>query len=450
MSSSINPYTGETLFHFDPLPDETLQQKVADAGEAFKTWRLRKVGERASLLTAVGEKLRSRKHHYARTITAEMGKPISQALAEVEKCALVCDYYAAHAARFLEDRNEPTEAARSYVRFDPLGPVLAIMPWNYPFWQVIRFAAPSLSAGNTCLLKHAPNVWKCAGELQQLFEESGYPPGVFQTLYIGEPQVEGVLADPRVRALTLTGSTRAGAAVAALCGKHLKKAVLELGGSNALIVFPDADLDEAVQTCIESRYQNTGQSCIATKRLLLHHSISAEFTDKLLKQVRALKAGDPMDPATYIGVLAREDLAAQLETQMKDSLKMGAELACGGKREGTFFEPAVLLGVTETMPVFREETFGPLLAVSTFEAEEEALHLAGKSRFGLGVSLFTCEPARVQRMVPLLEEGAVFVNSMVKSDPRLPFGGVKDSGYGRELSVEGIREFVNVKTVYIP
>ncbi|MCO5723552.1 NAD-dependent succinate-semialdehyde dehydrogenase [Robiginitalea marina] len=450
MSTSINPYTGEALCHFTAITDETLYQKVADSGQAFKAWRLQKTEERAVLLRRVGEKLRSGKHHYARTITVEMGKPITQALAEVEKCAWVCDYYAANAARFLEDRTESTEAARSYVRFEPLGPVLAIMPWNYPFWQVIRFAAPSLSAGNTCLLKHAPNVWQCAGELQQLFEESGYPPGVFQTLYIGEPQVEGVLADPRVRALTLTGSTRAGAAVAALCGKYLKKTVLELGGSNAMIVFPDADLDKAVETCIESRFQNTGQSCIATKRLLLHQSISAEFTDKLLKQVRALKAGDPMDPETYIGVMAREDLAGQLEAQMKNSLDMGAVLACGGKREGTFFEPTILLGVTESMPVFREETFGPLLAVSTFEDEGAALRLAGKSRFGLGVSLFTRDPARVQRMIPLLEEGAVFVNSMVKSDPRLPFGGVKDSGYGRELSVEGIREFVNVKTVYIP
>ena len=450
MSRSINPYTGETLYHFTPLTEEALHRKVADSREAFMAWRLQRPEDRAALLSRVGAGLRSGKHHYARTITAEMGKPITQALAEVEKCAWVCDYYAANAARFLEDRPEPSEASQSYVRFDPLGPVLAIMPWNYPFWQVIRFAAPALSAGNTGLLKHAPNVWKCAGELQRLFEESGFPPGIFQTLYIGEPQVEGVLADPRVRALTLTGSTRAGAAVAALCGKYLKKTVLELGGSNAMVVFPDADLDEAIDTCIESRFQNTGQSCIATKRLLLHQSISAEFTEKLCSKVGALKAGDPMDPETYIGVMARDDLAGQLESQMKKSLGMGAVTACGGTREGTFFEPTVLLGVTEDMPVFREETFGPLLAVSAFEDEAEALYLTGKTRFGLGVSVFTRDPSRVQRMIPLLEEGAVFVNSMVKSDPRLPFGGVGDSGPGRELSQEGIREFVNVKTVYIP
>lgn len=450
MSNSINPYTGEILGRFTPISDKTLQQKIAHSGQAFDAWRLQRVEDRAALLGRVGEKLRLGKHHYARIMTAEMGKPITQALAEVEKCAWVCEYYAANASRFLKDRPEATEGARSYVRFDPLGPVMAIMPWNFPFWQVIRFAAPTLCAGNTCLLKHAPNVWQCAGELQQLFEEAGAPQGVFQTLYIGESQVEGALAAPEVRALTLTGSTRAGAAVAALCGKYLKKTVLELGGNNAMIVFPDADLDAAVETCVESRFQNTGQSCIATKRLLLHRSISAAFTEKLLQRVMALKAGDPMDPDTYIGVLAREDLAGQLEAQMKDSLDIGAVLACGGKRERTFFEPTVLLGITEAMPVFREETFGPLLAVSDFEDEEEALSLAGKSRFGLGVSLFTRDPVRVQRMIPLLEEGAVFVNSMVKSDPRLPFGGVKDSGYGRELSMEGIREFVNIKTVYIP
>ena len=417
--------------------------------EAHREWLREPLPGRLSLFNRLGNLLLEQKEELAREMTAEMGKPVTQALAEIEKCAWLCRYYLERAEEHLAPRNVDTDASSSYVRYDPLGPVLAVMPWNYPFWQVFRFAVPALAAGNTALLKHAPNVGICAGRIEQLFEAAGFPPGVFQNLYIEESQVSGVIASPLVKAVTLTGSTRAGRAVGALSGEHLKKMVMELGGSNALIVFPDADLDKTLEVCLEARFQNTGQSCIAGKRLLLHTDIEEEFTTRLVTEVDKLRCGDPLHPETYIGVLAREDLAENLEEQMRESIKMGAELACGGGREGAFFQPTVLVGVTPEMPVFSEETFGPLLAVTTFGSEQSAVHLSNLSPYGLGVSVFTRDPERIDRMIPALEEGAVFVNSLVKSDPRLPFGGIGASGYGRELSVEGIREFTNIKTVYI-
>jgi len=447
--SVINPYDQSVYctLAFD-TPAE-MEAKVQAAKAAAENWRKVPLAERIGTVRNALDYFRTHEAVIAESITGQMGKPITQALAEIEKCAWLCRYYVEKAEDHLAPRFVDTDASSSFVRYDPLGPVLAIMPWNYPFWQVFRFAVPALAAGNTALLKHAPNVGGCAGLIEHLFEEAGFPPGVFQNLYISEAQVSDVIASPGVRAVTLTGSTRAGKAVGALSGEYLKKMVMELGGSNALIVFPDADFEQTLKTCLEARFQNTGQSCIAGKRLLLHADIAAEFSSRLLAGVEKLSCGDPMDPETYIGVLAREDLAENLEEQMQKSLKMGAELAIGGSRKGTFFEPTVLLGVTPEMPVFAEETFGPLLAVATFESEQAAISLSNQSKFGLGVSIFTKDAERIERMAGELEEGGVFVNSLVKSDPRLPFGGIGASGYGRELSQEGIREFTNVKTVYI-
>ncbi len=385
---------------------------------------------------------------YARTISLEMGKPIKQAIAEVEKCAWVCEFYADNAATYLKEEVIATEADRSLVRFEPLGVVLAIMPWNYPFWQVFRFAAPALMAGNVGILKHASNVLKSAENIEQVFRNAGFPEGCFQNLVLGSDRIERLIKNPAVKAVTLTGSKAAGASVAAVAGSQIKKSVLELGGSNALLVFDDADLTQSVETCVQARFQNTGQSCIAGKRLLLQKGIAEKFKAQLLERVKALKSGDPLDDATYIGVLAREDLAEELQRQVDDSVSMGATILTGGKRQGTYYEPTLLSGVTPEMPVFREETFGPALAVTVFETEEEGVALVNNSEFGLGVSVFTSSRERAERLVPLFDEGAVFVNELVKSDPRLPFGGVKASGYGRELSGHGIQEFVNKKTVY--
>lgn len=449
MYASINPFTGGTLREFTPVSNGVLNIKLEASHRAFNQWKMKALRERLACIARLETLLLEQKEDLSRTMTTEMGKPITQARAEIEKCTWVCRYYVEQAEEHLSPRKVVTDASDSYVRFDPLGPVLAIMPWNYPFWQVFRFAVPALAAGNTGLLKHAPNVWICAGMIQQLFEAAGFPPGVFQNLYIDEGQVPRVIESPWVRAVSLTGSTRAGKAVGAICGAHLKKMVMELGGSNALVVFPDADLDETLKICLEARFQNTGQSCIAGKRLLLHNDIAGQFTERLVAEVKNLDCGDPLSPETYIGVLAREDLAENLERQMKESIGMGARVGCGGRREGTFFQPTVLLDVTPEMPVFNEETFGPLLAVTPFDTEETAIMLSNLSLYGLGASIFTKDSGRIQRMLPSLEDGAVFINSMVRSDPRLPFGGIGASGYGRELSEEGIREFTNIKTVYI-
>jgi len=341
-----------------------------------------------------------------------------------------------------------TDAEKSYVSYEPLGVVLAVMPWNYPFWQVFRFAAPNLMAGNVGVLKHASNVMQSAEMIERLFDEAGFPKGCFQNLVIGSEKIPSVLENDNVRAVTLTGSKPAGAAVASKAGEQIKKSVLELGGSNALIVFADADMDKAVDTCVEARFQNTGQSCIAGKRLLVQEDIADDFKQMFIDKIKELKSGDPMDGDTYIGVMAREDLAEDLEKQVQDSINMGATLEIGGKRKGTYYEPTVLSEVTPEMPMFREETFGPAIGITTFTSDEEAVELSNESAFGLGVSLFTEDVQRAKRLAPLFDEGAVFVNELVKSDPRLPFGGIKTSGYGRELSGHGIKEFMNRKTLY--
>ncbi|MGB7842806.1 MAG: aldehyde dehydrogenase family protein, partial [Salinimicrobium sp.] len=342
-----------------------------------------------------------------------------------------------------------TDAEESFVNYEPLGVVLAIMPWNYPFWQVFRFAAPALMAGNVGVLKHASNVMMSANNLQKVFERAGFPEGCFQNILIGSDKVEEVINDERIKAVTLTGSTAAGSAVAAAAGKKIKKTVLELGGSNALVVLEDADLDKSVKTCVQARFQNTGQSCIAGKRLLLHKSIANEFIEKFKKEVEQLKSGDPMNEDTFIGVQAREDLAQDLEKQVQDSVDLGAKIITGGNRKAAYYEPTILTNVTRDMPMFKEETFGPAIGITIFETEEEAIDLVNDSKFGLGVSVFAKDLKKVKKMIPQFEDGAVFVNELVKSDPRLPFGGTKNSGYGRELSFYGIREFVNIQTVYI-
>lgn len=447
--TSINPYTGKKLKSYKTHTNTEIKALLEKAGQRFSTWKKTPFAERSSLLKKAAEELLKNKSEYARMITLEMGKPIAQAVAEVEKCAWVCEYYAENAENQLRAEITKTEAAESYISYEPLGTILAIMPWNYPFWQVFRFTAPALMAGNVVVLKHASNVSGSALLLEKVFERAGFPANCLTTLLVENRKVEAIIENPVIKAVTLTGSGKAGASVAAAAGRNIKKTVLELGGSNALIVFKDADIETALDACIQARFQNTGQSCIAGKRLLVDESIAKEFTNQLVKKVRELKSGDPLDENTYIGVLAREDLAEELERQVNEVVKNGAQTAIGGKRKNAYFEPTVLTRVTEKMAVFAEETFGPVLSVTTFKDEDEAVRLSNASGFGLGVSLFSQDVERMKNLVPLMEEGAVFINTPVKSDPRLPFGGIKNSGYGRELGREGIREFVNVKTVVI-
>ena len=448
MIISKNPYTEEKLEEHRESTSEDIDQALEKATVVFHEWKSTSFSFRSNLMLKAAEELRENKQEYAEDITKEMGKPITQSIAEVEKCAWVCEYYAENAEGQLASEEIDTDAGKSYVKYAPIGVVLAIMPWNYPFWQVFRFAAPALMAGNVGVLKHASNVMRCGKNLEKVFIRAGFPEGCFQNLVIGSKKVEEVLKDKRVKAVTLTGSEGAGSAVAATAGKEIKKSVLELGGSNALVVFEDANLEKAVDTCVQARFQNTGQSCIAGKRLLLHEKIAEKFTDLFLQKVKALKAGDPLEEDTFIGVQAREDLAEDLEEQVNKSVEMGAKILLGGERKKAFFAPTVLKDVTREMPVFKEETFGPAIGITTFKSQEEAVELINATHFGLGVSLFTSSEEKAQKLIPKIEDGAVFVNELVKSDPRLPFGGTKRSGYGRELSKFGIREFVNIQTVY--
>ena len=382
-------------------------------------------------------------------ISLEMGKPIAESRAEVAKCALVCDYYADRAPEFLKPEVIETSAAESYVRFDPIGSVLAIMPWNFPFWQVFRFAAPTLIAGNTGLLKHAPNVFGSAITIEDIFRKAGFPEGVFQNLILHHDAIESVVAHKHVKAVTLTGSERAGVAVAQMAGKYLKKSVLELGGSNAFIVWDDADIDAAVQTGVAARMLNTGQSCIAAKRFIIVEKVYDEYVSKFTQAVEDLIAGDPLEEGTQVGPLARHDLADQLHRQIEESIKLGAILHSGGGQRGAFHEPTILGEVTPEMPAFNQETFGPLAAMIRAKDAEHAFALAEDSTYGLGVTICTTDIEMARVYVEKSSDGAVFINEGVKSDPRLPFGGTKCSGYGRELAKEGIVEFVNTKTVYV-
>jgi succinate-semialdehyde dehydrogenase/glutarate-semialdehyde dehydrogenase len=450
---AINPATGEQIGSYEEHTDDEIDRTLETATETFEEWRDRPLREREELLASAADVLRENKQRYAETMTEEMGKPISQAIGEVEKCAWACDHYAEYAGSYLEAEQFPSPPGTE-VRtvHDPLGPVLAVMPWNFPFWQVIRFAAPYLTAGNVGVLKHASNVPGCAMALEEVFEEAGYPEGAFQTLLVGSDRMDDVIADDRIRAATLTGSGPAGRAVAETAGRHLKKTVLELGGSDPFIVLDDADLDSAVETGVVARTLNGGQSCIAAKRFVLHDAIAEEFTDRLVAEFEELTVGDPMDEDTDVGPQADPDLMADLHEQVEASVEAGATVLTGGEpldKDGAFYPPTVLTDIPRGCPADTEETFGPVAAVYSVEDESEAIELANATRFGLGASLWTEDRDRGRRLAREIDAGCVYINQLTKSDPRVPFGGVKDSGYGRELSEAGIKEFVNRKTVWV-
>ena len=449
MIKSINPYNQEIVYEVAEFDRKEVENAIDKADAQYSIWKEIPFSERSVLMKAAGQELRKNAREYAEIITQEMGKPITQALAEVEKCATLCDYYAENASKMLADKIIETEAHKSYVSYEPIGIVLAIMPWNYPFWQVMRFAVPALMAGNVAVLKHASNVMKSAMSIEKIFDRAGFPAGCFTNLPIGSKMVEEIIKNPKIKAVTLTGSEAAGRAVAAVAGNEIKKTVLELGGSNALVVFADCNLEKTVKTCVQARFQNAGQSCIAGKRLLVESSIAEEFTKAFIEEVGKLRSGDPLSEETTIGTMARVDLAEELEKQLQDTLDKGGEVLLGGKRNKAYFEPTVIGNVTTDMSIFKEEVFGPLIGITTFKDEKEAIALSNNSPFGLGVTIFTEDFEKAFRLVPKFNEGAVFVNELVKSDQRLTFGGTKNSGYGRELSQDGIQEFVNKKTVYI-
>ena len=446
---SINPYSDETIEEFNTLTDEDLSNKLKRSTAAFEGWKRTPFNERAALFHNVAKLLRENKSSYARTISLEMGKAINEALGEVEKCAWVCEYYAENAEAFLKDEFIESDAQKSFVSYEPIGAILAVMPWNFPYWQVFRFAAPYLMAGNVALLKHAPNVCKCAIEIENIFREAGFPEGIFQSLIIEVKQVEKVLESHIVQAATLTGSEKAGASVASLAGKNIKKTVLELGGSDPFIVLADADIEKAATVAVQSRMLNAGQSCIAAKRFLVIDSIKDEFTDVVLKKIAALKTGDPLSKDTTTGPLARIDLAENLYRQVQATVKSGAGLLIGGNQDKARFEPALLVDVKPGMVNFDEETFGPAANIIPVADEKQAILYANQSIYGLGASIWTTDNERAVKLAKEIHTGGVFINSLVKSDPRLPFGGIKKSGYGRELSHHGIKEFVNAKTIYV-
>jgi succinate-semialdehyde dehydrogenase/glutarate-semialdehyde dehydrogenase len=449
---SVNPTTGEVLEAFTETPAAEVPRLLARAEAAFHAWRARPLSARGAFLREAARLLRAGKSVHARTMALEMGKPVTQGEAEVEKCAWGCEFYAEHADGFLAPQVRETDAVRSYVRFDPLGPVLAVMPWNFPFWQVFRAAAPALMAGNTVVLKHASNVPRCALQIEEVWRAAGLPEHVFQTALVGAATVAGMIADPRVCAVTLTGSDHAGSEVAAAAGRALKKTVLELGGSDPFIVLDDADLPRAARTAADARLGNAGQSCIAAKRFIVVEPVIDRFLALLVVEMASRRVGDPLERATEVGPLARHDLRDALHRQVEESMRRGARCLLGGRipdGPGAFYPPTVLEAVAAGMPAFDEETFGPVAAVVRARDQDDAVRLANASAFGLGASLWTADRARAEWLVGEIEAGCVFVNGQVHSDPRLPFGGVKRSGYGRELSEYGIREFVNVKTVWI-
>ncbi len=449
---SINPATGERLQTFDTWSDARTETALAAAAAAAPSWQAASYAERAQRLRNAAAELRKNIDRYAGLITLEMGKIAREARAEIEKCAWGCEFYAEHAEAYLRDEKIGTDAGSSYVAYLPLGTVLAIMPWNFPFWQVFRFAAPNLMAGNNALLKHASSVPQCALAIEEIFHQSGFPAGVFQTFLISAAQAEKIIADPRIHAVTLTGSEAAGRKVAAAAGAALKKAVLELGGSDAFIMLPDADLDRAVDVGLASRFLNCGQSCIAAKRFILVETIADAFLEKFKHKAYALRRGDPAREETQLGPMARADLRDYLHRQVTDSAKAGASFALHGGPSagpGFFYEPTILDHVRPGMRAYEEELFGPVAIVIRAKNDEDAIRIANDNRYGLGASVFTRDSKKGEQLARRLQSGSSFVNGLVKSDPRLPFGGIKASGYGRELSIQGIREFVNIKTVWI-
>jgi succinate-semialdehyde dehydrogenase / glutarate-semialdehyde dehydrogenase len=455
--SSINPATGEVLQTFDSLTEQQLEEKISHAADAFREHRLSSFAERSEKMMRAAEILESEKKSFARTMTLEMGKPINAAVQEAEKCAWVCRYYAENAERHLADEIVETNATRSFIRYQPLGVVLAVMPWNFPFWQVFRFAAPALMAGNVGLLKHASNVPQCALAIEDIFHRANFVEGAFQTLLIGSDAVQTVLEDPRVAAATLTGSEPAGRSVASIAGKQIKKTVLELGGSDPFIVMPSANFADAVGTAVKARTINNGQSCIAAKRFIVHDAIYDRFEKEFVEAMQRLRVGDPIDESTDVGPLATEQILKDLEEQVRVSVAAGVKLLTGGQRmkfdgelaSGNFYQPTVLVDIPKEAPAYRDEIFGPVASLFRISTLDEAIDLANATTFGLGSAAWTNDEKERDRFINELEAGCVFINGMVASDPRLPFGGVKHSGYGRELSEFGIREFVNIKTVWI-
>lgn len=450
--ASINPATGEKLKEFSPIDDAEIEKRLTRSESAFRAYRATSFARRAELLHAMSELLFQEKDRFAKIITLEMGKLFRDSIAEIEKCARGCRYYAENGARFLEEEPAQTDAAESYVEYQPLGPVLAVMPWNFPFWQVFRFAAPALLAGNVGLLKHASNVPQCALAIEEIFLRSGFEEGVFQTLLIEPDQVEKLIADPRVKAVTVTGSEKAGAAVASAAAREIKKSVLELGGSDAFIVMPSADVESALSTAVKARTINSGQSCIAAKRFIVADEIHEQFLQRFVDRMRALKIGDPMDPDTELAPLATEQILRGVDDQVQKTIAAGAKLLTGGNRihgPGFFYEPTVLVDVPKQSPAYREEVFGPIASVFRVGDAHAAVELANDTMFGLGSSAWTKDREEQKLFVSELDAGMVFINAMVVSDPRLPFGGVKRSGFGRELGTAGIREFTNTKTIWI-
>jgi succinate-semialdehyde dehydrogenase / glutarate-semialdehyde dehydrogenase len=452
--ASINPATGETIKTFHEHTDSDIQDKLAQAAGTFREYRHTTFAERAEKMIRAAEILEDedKKMQLAVIMTTEMGKPIKAAIAEVEKCAWVCRYYADNAAHFLADELVETNASRSYIHYQPLGPVLAVMPWNFPFWQVFRFAAPALMAGNVALLKHASNVPACALAIEEVLSHAGFPSGAFQALMIGSDAVERVIEDERVKAVTLTGSEHAGSKVASIAGMLIKKTVLELGGSDPFIVMQSANLDEAVRTAVTARTINNGQSCIAAKRFIIAEGVADEFQERFVKEMEALNVGNPMDDTVQVGPLATAQILGDLEEQVNKSVEMGARVLTGGKRlerAGYYYPPTVLTDIPEQSPAYREELFGPVASLFRASDLDHAIEIANDTTFGLGASAWTIDIEEQARFIEELEAGCVFVNGMVASDPRLPFGGVKRSGYGRELGANGIREFVNIKTVWV-
>lgn len=449
---TINPATGETVQTFTPHTAEEVQNKIEAAEQAFQSWRGTSFAKRAQLMHRQADILENKAEKYGRIISLEMGKPLKDSIAEVKKCAKACRYYADNAADFMADEEIETNASKSIIAFEPLGVVLAVMPWNFPFWQVYRFLAPALMAGNVGLLKHASNVPQCALAIEEIVREAGFPENVFQSLLIGSKEVSAVISHPHVKAVTLTGSEPAGAKVAEQAGCEIKKTVLELGGSDAFIVLDDADLEQAATVAVKSRMVNTGQSCIAAKRFIVVEAVADSFLQKFKEKMQALKTGDPLQEDCDYGPMARADLAEELEQQVKDSIAKGAEVVLNGglqKKGSAYFKPMILKNVKPGMPAYEEEMFGPVAAVIVVRDEAEAIQVANDSRFGLGGAVWTQDKERGLRMARQVETGAMFVNAMVVSSPEMPFGGIKKSGYGRELSYLGIREFVNQKSIWV-
>ncbi|HEY9606419.1 MAG TPA: NAD-dependent succinate-semialdehyde dehydrogenase [Allocoleopsis sp.] len=451
--ATINPATGETLKTFEPLNDEAIEAKLALAQQRFEQYRKTPMSQRAEWLNKAADILERDKVSFGKIMTTEMGKTLKSAIAEAEKCALVCRYYAEHAAEFLADVPASTDATKSFVRYQPLGIVLAVMPWNFPFWQVFRFAAPALMAGNVGLLKHASNVPQCALAIEDIFSQAGFPDGAFQTLLVGSDRVEAIINDERVKAATLTGSEFAGASLAAAAGKQIKKTVLELGGSDPFIVLESADIEAAASSAVTARLLNNGQSCIAAKRFIVADAVADEFEKRLVEKYQVLKVGDPMDENTDIGPLATPGILDDLDQQVRACIEKGAKVLVGGKplsdRPGNFYLPTILSDFPPGTPADQEEFFGPVALLFRVSDIDAAISRANNVPFGLGASAWTTNPEEADRLIDELEAGAVFINGLVKSDPRLPFGGIKRSGYGRELGIQGIHEFVNIKTVWI-